>query len=517
MKNFNEFALSERMKSVLSGLGYVEPTKVQEEAIPLILEGRDVLASSQTGTGKTGAFLIPLITKIEESNDELVLVVTPTRELAKQVQSVANQMLESHGNNISALLIGGEDMFRQMKQLKRNPKVIIGTPGRINDHLQRRTLNLKKAHYLVLDETDRMLDMGFGIQIDEILKHMPQERQTILCSATLPKAIVILSGKYLKNPARVAIGNSNSIAEKITQKKIETEEKFAVLIKELEKIGTFSSTLIFVRTQRNADKMKDKLRDYPYKVDALHGGLRQSKRERVMTAFRSNRCQVLIATDVASRGLDVPHIEHVINYDMPDNPEDYIHRIGRTARAEKTGIALSIVSSGDMHKWKAVQRFLAGDEEVLTHGSGRRKSSRKNRGGKKFGGRSEGFRDGRNSERRESGHVREGGDKRNFERSGEKRSFSRGFSKDGEGRSERREGGDRRNSRDSRDSRDLGEKRFSRSGDRKEFGGKSKSFGGKFSGGKSFGDKKFGSKSFGARFSGGKSFGRKRSTLKRVS
>ncbi|MCK5295785.1 MAG: DEAD/DEAH box helicase, partial [Alphaproteobacteria bacterium] len=306
MTKIIEFALSKKLESTLSGMGYITATEIQERAIPVIAEGRDILASSQTGTGKTGAFLIPLITKIEDNDDKHVLIVTPTRELAKQVYTVANQMLGKK-NNVSALLIGGEDMARQIRQLKQKPKMIIGTPGRINDHLKRKTLNLKKAHFLVLDETDRMLDMGFGIQIDDILKHMPEERQTILFSATLPKQIVKLSKKYLKDPIRIAVGDPNAIAEKITQNMIRTENKFSTLLEELEK--TDGSVLIFVRTQRNAESMRLKLKTHPYKADALHGGLRQNKRTRVMDAFRKKKCNVLIATDVASRGLDVPHIE----------------------------------------------------------------------------------------------------------------------------------------------------------------------------------------------------------------
>ncbi|MCP4392989.1 MAG: DEAD/DEAH box helicase [Alphaproteobacteria bacterium] len=386
MKKINDFALSERLKSVLSSMGYLTATEIQEQALPLIMDGKDILASSQTGTGKTGAFLMPLITMIEEAEDngedKHALIITPTRELAKQVYTVANQMFgrKNKHKSVTSLLIGGEDMSRQIRQLKQNPKLVIGTPGRINDHLKRKTLKLKQTCFLVLDETDRMLDMGFGIQIDDILKFMPQKRQTILFSATLPKAIVKLSGKYLNDPVRVAVGNPNSIAEKITQSTIHTESKFDTLIDELKK--TYGSVIIFVRTQRNAEKMRLKLNSHPYKADALHGGLRQNRRAKVLDSFRSKKCNVLVATDVASRGLDVPHIEHVINYDMPDNPEDYIHRIGRTARADKTGTALSIISRTDKSKWNAVQRFLKGDEDdLISH----KKPSKKRKSFKKKG------------------------------------------------------------------------------------------------------------------------------------
>ncbi|MFC1659704.1 DEAD/DEAH box helicase [Pseudomonadota bacterium] len=361
---FSEFNLSERLQDILVSMNYKTATQIQEESIPLIMEGRDILASSQTGTGKTGAFLIPFISMVEQHKNKGVLVTTPTRELAKQVYTVANQMMgTSNRKSICSLLIGGEDINRQIRQLRKRPKIIIGTPGRINDHLTRKTLNLKHTHYLVLDETDRMLDMGFGIQIDKILKFLPEQRQTVLFSATLPKSIIKLSGKYLKNPARIAIGNTNSIVDKIKQNIIHTERKFEVLIEEIEK--TLGSILVFVRTQRNAEDIKARLVNRNYITDALHGGLRQNRRVRIMSAFRGKRCNILVATDVASRGLDISHIEHVINYDMPDNPEDYIHRVGRTARAGKEGIATSLVSKADKYKLHAVERFLEGDEEGM--------------------------------------------------------------------------------------------------------------------------------------------------------
>lgn len=387
MKKFNEFDISKKLQNVLPSMGYVSATKVQEEAIQHIIAGRDVLASSQTGTGKTGASLIPLITKIEREEEKHILIVAPTRELAKQVYTVANKMIKEHKNIVSALIIGGEDMSRQIRRLKQKPRIIIGTPGRINDHLSRKTFHLKKTHFLVLDETDRMLDMGFGVQINEIIKYIPEERQTILFSATLPKSIVKLSKKYLKDPARISIGDSNSIADKITQNLIHTEDKFKTLTMELEK--TYGSVLIFTRTRRGAEKIKKKLKGHPLRTDALHGGLRQNKRERVMRAFRNKKCSILVATDVASRGLDVPHIEFVINYDIPDCPTDYIHRIGRTARAEKTGIALSLISKSDKYKWNAIQKFLSGEEDegslnYRKNSSRRRKFSGNKKGNRKF-------------------------------------------------------------------------------------------------------------------------------------
>jgi superfamily II DNA/RNA helicase len=350
---------------------------VQEKTIPNILEGRDVLVSSETGSGKTGAFLIPIITKLEQNQDQTALVVAPTRELAKQIYTVANQMIGGGRNKPTALLIGGEDMFKQIKQLKFKPKLVVGTPGRINDHLRRKSLDIRKAHYLILDETDRMLDMGFGVQIDEILKSMQEERQTALFSATLPKAIVKLSEKYLKNPVHITIGNPNAVANKVTHTTVDTSDKFNALIDELRK--TSGSVLIFVRTQRDTERLQKKLEEHSFDAEILHGGLRQGRRTRVMSSFREKKCSVLIATDVACRGLDVPHIEHVINYDLPDCPEDYIHRVGRTARGEKNGLAVSLISAKDKQKWNAIQKFLKGDEEGLVLGRSTKQRSNSSR------------------------------------------------------------------------------------------------------------------------------------------
>lgn len=380
MANFSDFKLSKSLQNILSSMSYITATEVQAKAIPLIMDGKDILASSQTGTGKTGAFLIPIITMLEQDKDKYALIVTPTRELAKQIKDVANDMLYGNKKIKTALLIGGENILRQIRQLKQHPRIIIGTPGRINDHLIRKTLKLEKTHFLVLDETDRMLDMGFGVQIDDIIKFMPEKKQSVLFSATLPKAIIKLSQKYLINPERIAIGSHNSVTDNITQQKIETKNKLETLVGELNKIE--GSILIFVRTQRTADRLKVKLKEQSHKTDVLHGGLRQNVRARIMKKFRDKKCRILVATDVASRGLDVPHIEYVINYDLPDNPEDYVHRIGRTARAKKTGIAVNLVSKADNIKWSNIQKFLKGDEDgiVKEKRGGRRRGSSKRKG-----------------------------------------------------------------------------------------------------------------------------------------
>lgn len=461
MTNFRKLDISDRLKNTLATMGYEEATEIQEKTIPAILSGQDVLASSQTGSGKTGGFLIPLISKIETDKEGRALIVAPTRELAKQVCVVASKMMGNQPYGATALLIGGEEMFKQIRQLKSKPKLVIGTPGRINDHLQRGILKLGNTKYLVLDETDRMLDMGFSVQIDEILQHMPEERQTSLFSATLPKAIIKLSEKYLNNPVRIAVGDANSVAKKITQNTINTEDKFGTLVEELEK--TSGSVLIFARTQRSVERLNFELSSHPYKTEILHGGLRQTKRERVMRGFRNQKFNVLIATDVAARGLDVPHIEFVINYDLPDSPEDYVHRIGRTARAERSGVAISFISRQEKIKWRAIQRFLNGDEdEELTLNRGRRPGGSRGRGGDRRDSRG-----GRGGDRRGNGRRDGGNDRR--------RSFNRdddfGYKRDSESRESRDSfgGGDRyrSSSRDGESRRGSDERRHDSSNRRR--------------------------------------------------
>lgn len=360
MEDFSEFNLSSGLQNSLERLGYTKPTDIQKQAIPHILAGKDVLGTAQTGTGKTGAFLIPLITFLEQKPTEQAIVLAPTRELAQQIFKVALEMVKHNRSLRLALLIGGDAMSKQLFHLKQKPRIIIGTPGRVNDHLNRGTLDLSHTSFVVLDETDRMLDMGFGIQIDDIFKHMPKERQTALFSATLPKQILKLVDNYLTEPVRVSSGELNTVAKNIEQKVMKVQNKQTALE---ELLPTLQGTIIiFVKTQRSADRIMLQLRHAKYKVDALHGGLRQGRRTSVIKNYRDQRFNILVATDIAARGLDIPHIAYVINYDLPDNPEDFIHRLGRTARAERDGIAISFVGGDDQQKWRNIERFLDGKE-----------------------------------------------------------------------------------------------------------------------------------------------------------
>ena len=314
-----------------------------------------------TGSGKTAAFCIPMIARMLANSRGSALIMLPTRELANQVEAVIKQLLGPYGTIKSALLIGGESMPKQQAALRMRPRIIVGTPGRIIDHLQRGSLMLHDATYLVLDETDRMLDMGFEDQIMQVLKYLPQQRQTLLFSATLPPAILKLSEKYLRNPSRVEVGETNKVADRIDNKSVNVtnEEKYNLLLRELkERTGT---VIIFVKAKYGTEKLAAKLKKSGFTADAIHGDLEQRQRERVLLAFREKRHRILVATDIASRGLDIPHIEHVINYDLPQAPEDYIHRLGRTARAGADGAALSFIAPEDALKWRAIQKLLNPD------------------------------------------------------------------------------------------------------------------------------------------------------------
>lgn len=358
MKNFEGFGLSPVLANSLARMNYSTPTPVQEKSIPLALEGRDILGSAQTGTGKTAAFSIPLVEKLLRTDSGCALVLTPTRELAKQVLDVIHQLLGKNSDINTAFIIGGDPMGKQMSQLRAHPRIIVGTPGRINDHLERGSLKLNQTNFLVLDETDRMLDMGFGVQLDKILKHLPRERQTLMFSATLPNEIIRISDKYLTNPERVSIGATNVVAVKIKQDivRIEQDKKYQELLAQL--YDRTGSVIVFVKTKYGADRMAKNLRKDGFTADALHGDLRQHKRDKVMQNFRNQNFRVLVATDIAARGLDVPHIEHVINYDLPQVAEDYIHRMGRTARGGAEGSALVFIASQDAAKWRAIERLL---------------------------------------------------------------------------------------------------------------------------------------------------------------
>ncbi len=358
MTDFKSFGIPDALLQSLERLSITIPTPIQAESIPISLEGKDVLGSAQTGTGKTLAYLIPVCTYLLASPQNSALVMTPTRELAIQVRDMLEKLLAKKPQFENALLIGGDPMAKQLGQLRRRPQLIIGTPGRINDHLNRGSLLLNQSQFLVLDETDRMLDMGFSEQLETIIEVMHPTRQTLMFSATMPSNIVRIANQYLKDPKRITMGSTTQPVTHIKQDIIYTShsEKFTHLLRELnEREG---SVIVFVKTKLGAEDLKDRLCDEQHLADAIHGDLHQRKRERVVKSFRANKSRIMVATDIAARGLDVPHIRHVINYDLPQCPEDYIHRIGRTGRAGAEGSALCLLAPDDRNKWRAISQLM---------------------------------------------------------------------------------------------------------------------------------------------------------------
>lgn len=379
MKTFEGFGLSSVMERSLARMQYTTPTPIQAKAIPLALDGRDIMGSAQTGTGKTAAFAIPLVEHLLKNEKSTALVMTPTRELGKQVMDILRQLIGPKSKIKTAFLIGGEPIGRQYAQLTQRPRLIVGTPGRINDHLERGNIDFSKTEFLVLDETDRMLDMGFSVQIDRILKHVPNDRQTLMFSATMPKNIMRMADKYLRNPERVAVGSTSDPAKNITQALVRVEQnaKYNVLVEEI--TARNGSIIVFMKTKHGADKMAKRLRADDIEAQAIHGDLKQNKRDRVIKEYRAKKFRVLIGTDVIARGLDIPHVEHVINHDLPQQPEDYIHRIGRTARGGASGEALCLIASHDERMWHAIDRLMNPDKYSGQPEPGRERAKPKGR------------------------------------------------------------------------------------------------------------------------------------------
>ncbi len=356
--NFSDLQIENKLKKSIELADFKNPTPIQKESIPVSLLGNDILGTAQTGTGKTLAFTIPMLNKLIKDKHAMALIICPTRELATQVMATVLKLNVREIGIGNALLIGGESMQKQLRKLNKRARIIVGTPGRINDHLKRKSLELSKVNYLVLDETDRMLDMGFTPQIEQILRFVPKDHQTLLFSATLPDNILKISQKYLKNPERISVGSLSTPIEKIKQETFEItqDKKYHELINQL--VERTGSILVFVKTKHGADKIVKKLKFDGHKADAIHGNLRQSKRDRVINGFRNGHSRILVATDVAARGLDIPVIKHVINFDLPQVPEDYIHRIGRTGRAGKDGSALTFLTPSDRSMWNSISKLI---------------------------------------------------------------------------------------------------------------------------------------------------------------
>ena len=351
--SFNKLGLSPALLKAIQDKGYTKPSEIQKEAIPEILKGNDILAGAQTGTGKTAAFALPILHTLQNAESKRrrvrVLVLVPTRELASQV----GESFRDYGSNLrfrTSILYGGVSINTQIDKIKKGVDIVVATPGRLLDHLNQKTLNLFELETFVLDEADRMLDMGFIRDIKKILKYLPEEKQNLLFSATFPNEIKSLADTLLNSPKRIQVKSNNSTADKVEQvvypvDKSRKRELLAHCIKE----ENWFQVLVFSRTKHGANKLAQQLNKEGIDADALHGNKSQAQRTRALKDFKDSKTQVLVATDIAARGIDISLLPHVVNFDLPYVPEDYIHRIGRTARAGQEGKAISLVSA-DEHK-----------------------------------------------------------------------------------------------------------------------------------------------------------------------
>lgn len=358
MTTFDELHLVPQITQAISNMGFEEATPIQEKTIPLALSGRDLIGRAQTGTGKTAAYGIPLVDRCETDLESIQgLVITPTRELAIQVAEELNRI--GQFKNIRSLPIyGGQEIERQIKSLKKKPQIIVGTPGRLMDHMRRRTIRLHKVKMVVLDEADEMLNMGFKEDIVAILQHIPEDRQSLLFSATMPRHIQMLARDFMKNPEIVHIAPAEVTVAATEQQYIETYEsqKLDVLCRLLD-IQNPSLAIVFGRTKRRVDEIAEALTKRGYSADGIHSDLSQSRRDSIMSKFKSGDIEILVATDVAARGLDIGGITHVYNFDIPQDPESYVHRIGRTGRAGETGLATTFVTPREMNHLKTIERL----------------------------------------------------------------------------------------------------------------------------------------------------------------
>jgi superfamily II DNA/RNA helicase len=366
--SFNTLGLSEKVLAAVEAAGYTEPTAIQAGAIPQVLERRDVLGIAQTGTGKTASFTLPMLTLLEKGRARArmprTLILEPTRELAAQVEENFEKYGVNHKLNV-ALLIGGVSFGEQDKKIDRGADVLIATPGRLLDHVERGKLMLQGVEILVIDEADRMLDMGFIPDIERICKLIPFTRQTLFFSATMPPEIQRLTETFLQNPARIEVARTSSTAENVTQQLKAAEgkdyDKRAALRELLEQCEDLKNAIVFCNRKRDITTLFRSLERHGYNVGALHGDMDQRTRMMMLDNFRKGNVTLLVASDVAARGLDIPDVSHVFNYDVPSHAEDYVHRIGRTGRAGRSGVAYTIVTPSDQKYLSAIESLIEKD------------------------------------------------------------------------------------------------------------------------------------------------------------
>ena len=354
--DFRGFGIADPLFERITELGFVKPTPIQSKAIPIVNGGEDVVGVAQTGSGKTLAFSIPMIQFVAQQK-KMGLVVLPTRELAVQVEEVMKEVAGKFGLR-TALLIGGTNPHPQRKDLKKGPHIIVATPGRLIDHVDQRNIDLKKVGMIVLDEADRMLDMGFIPQIRKIFSFVPKERQTMLFSATMPERVVKIATDYMRNPLRIEVAPPGTTAEKIDQEVfiVKRDEKMSLLDRLLKEYE--GSTLIFTRTKHGAKNTAERLRKMGYTADELHSNRSQAQRQRALKGFANGKYRIMVATDIAARGIDVDHLALVVNYDLPEQVDDYTHRIGRTGRAGREGKAISFAMPSQKKEIVQIQQLI---------------------------------------------------------------------------------------------------------------------------------------------------------------
>jgi ATP-dependent RNA helicase DeaD len=360
LPDFNSIGISESTVNKLKEFGVAKPTPIQEKAIPFVMNGRDVIAQAQTGTGKTFAFILPILEKINPLAPHVqALIVTPTRELALQITEEFEKLTNDIDGVDVLAVYGGQDVDKQLKKLKKNVQIVVGTPGRLLDHIRRGTVHLSEASFLVLDEADQMLHIGFLNEVEDIIRETPKTRQTMLFSATMPEEIRTLANKHMRKPEYIQVEKTQGPAANVQLIAIHTIDraKQATLIQLVETHRPYLA-VIFCRTKRRVSKLYEVLKSHKFLCDELHGDLSQAKREQVMKRFRDGDIQLLIATDVAARGLDVEGVTHVFNYDIPQDAESFIHRIGRTGRAGTKGLAITFYSTDDRQTLDMIEKEL---------------------------------------------------------------------------------------------------------------------------------------------------------------
>jgi ATP-dependent RNA helicase RhlE len=362
---FEQLGLTEELLKAVTEQGYITPTPVQQKAIPLILEGRDVLAGAQTGTGKTASFTLPLLQRLAENSDPhqkprrvRALILVPTRELAAQVHESVITYGKFLPLHVEAV-VGGASIGVQTRNLRRGCDIVVATPGRLIDHIQQRNINLSNVEILVLDEADRMLDMGFMPDVRQIMSLLPKQRQSLLFSATVPNTIKSLAASVLNNPVEVEVAKQNATADNVSERIYGINREYKrELLSYLIGSNNWQQVLVFVRTKHGADRLEKQLIEDGIRTVALHGDKTQGARNKALEYFKTGKVSVLVATDIAARGLDIDELPHVVNFDLPQVPEDYIHRIGRTGRAGSSGVALSLVCPEEAWMLVEIEKLL---------------------------------------------------------------------------------------------------------------------------------------------------------------